>query len=420
MNLHPATRQVVKKKPKPTKSKLSILNQLCNLIPPHLVSKLARETGVDKKARTFSPWSHLVALLYAQLTHSLGLNDVCDALQLHSGPLSALRGATAPYKNTFSHANRTRDPKLGELLFYSMLEHLEKLQPGFGGRHQPRFVFRFKRIMHVVDSTTIKLMARSLHWAKHLRRKAAAKCHLRLDLQTFLPRYAIVETAAVQDCRRARELCAAIKPGEIVIFDKAYTDFRHLADLSMREVFFVTRAREDLRYRVVRKLQEGREGNVLRDEMIQWRLLESRETYPENLRRVSALVEVEGQLREMAFLTNNFSWSPQTIADLYRCRWQIEKFFKELKQTLQLADFLGHSEGAVKWQVWTALLAYLLLRFCAWLSQWSHSFTRLFALLRSALWQKLQLRSLLLSCGTAAGGGRFLGQPEQAYFVGFR
>ena len=408
------------KKQKPTNSRLTILNQLCNLIPPHLVTKLARETGVDERARTFTPWSHVVALLYAQLTHSLGLNDVCDALQLHSGPLSALRAARAPYKNTFSHANRIRDPKLGERLFYSMLEHLGKLQPGFGGKHQPRFVFRFKRIIHVVDSTTIGLMARALDWAKHRRRKAAAKCHVRLDLQTFLPRCAIVDSGAVQDCRRARELCAVVKPGEIVIFDKAYLDFSHLADLSMREVFWVTRAREDLHCRVVRRLQQGRQGNILRDDEIQWYVLGSRKNYPENLRRVTALVEVEGEEKEMVFLTNNFSWSAQTIADLYRCRWQIEKFFKELKQTLQLADFLGHSEGAVKWQVWTALLTYLLLRFCAWLSQWSHSFTRLFALLRSALWQKLELRSLLLSCGTAAGGGRFLGQPEQAYFAGFR
>ena len=409
-----------KNKHKPTNSRLTILNQLCNLIPPHLVPKLARETGVEEKARTFSPWSHVVALIYAQLTHSLCLNDVCDALQLHSGPLSAVRAAKAPYKNTFSYANRTRDPKLGELLFYWMLEHLEKLQPGFGGKHQPRFVFRFKRIMHVVDSTTIALMARSLDWAKHRRRKAAAKCHVRLDLQTFLPRCAIVDTGAVADNRRARELCAAVKPGEIVIFDKAYLDFSHLADLSMREVFWVTRARDDLRCRVVGRLPHGRKGNILRDDAIQWSVPTSRKNYPENLRRVTALVEVEGEEREMAFLTNNFSWSAQTIADLYRCRWQIEKFFKELKQTLQLADFLGHSEGAVKWQVWTALLTYLLLRFCAFLSQWSHSFTRLFALLRSALWQKLELRSLLLSCGTAAGGGRFLGQPEQAYFAGFR
>jgi transposase len=132
-----------------------------------------------------------------------------------------------------------------------------------------------------------------------------------------------------------------------------------------------------------------------------------------------ARIEVDGELREMIFLANNFTWSAQTIADLYRCRWRIETFFKELKRTLQLADFLGHNEHAVRWQVWTALLAYLLLRFCAWLGRWGHSFTRLFALIRSALWQKMDLRSLLESYGTAKGGGRFLGQPEQAYLPGF-
>jgi hypothetical protein len=409
----------MKKQHKPTANKFSVLKQLCNFIPPHLVPKLARDTGVEAKARTFSPWSHVVSLLYAQLTHSLGLNDVCDALRLHSGPLSALRGAKPPCKNTLSHANRVRSAQMAERLFYSMLEHLENLQPGFGGNRRPRFAFRFKRLIHVVDTTTIGLMARSLDWAKHRRRKAAAKCHVRLNLQTFLPRCAIVDTAAEHDSRRARELCAAVQPGEIVIFDKAYVDFGHLADLSLREVFWVSRPKENLQYRVSKRLQRGRLGNILRDDAIALTHKLSRRDYPEPLRRVIALVEVDGEVREMTFLTNNFSWSAQTIADLYRCRWQIEVFFKELKQTLQLADFLGHSEGAVKWQVWTALLTYLLLRFCAWLTHWSHSFTRLFALLRSALWQKLELRSLLESCGTAAGGGRFLGQPEQAYFVGY-
>lgn len=408
-----------KKQHKPTATKFSVLNQVCNFIPPHLVSKLARETGVERRARTFTPWSHVVSLLYAQLTHSLGLNDVCDALRLHSGPLSAVRGAKPPCKNTLSHANRVRAPKMAERLFYSMLEYLQHLQPGFGGNRRPRFVFRFKRLIHVVDTTTIGLMARSLDWAKHRRRKAAAKCHVRLDLQSFLPRCAIVDTAAEHDNYRARELCATVQPGEIVVFDKAYLDFAHLADLSLREVFWVTRAKDHLRYRVVRRLQQGSVGNILRDDSIGLRIGVSRKDYPECLRRVIALVEVDGEVREMVFLSNNFSWSAQTIADLYRCRWQIEVFFKELKQTLQMADFLGHSEGAVKWQVWTALLTYLLLRFCAWLSQWSHSFTRLFALLRSALWQKLELRSLLQSCGTAAGGGRFLGRPEQAYLLGF-
>jgi hypothetical protein len=404
---------------KPTASKFSLLRQICNFIPPHLVPKLARDTGVEKQWRDFTPWSHVVSLLYAQLTHSLGLNDVCDALRLHSGPLSALRAATAPPKNTLSHANRTRDPKMAEQLFWAVLDHLQTLQPTFGGNRRPKFAFRFKRLIHVVDATTIQLMARSLDWAKHRRRKAAAKCHLRLDLQSFLPRCAIVDTAAEHDSVRARELCANVHAGEIVIFDKAYVDFDHLADLSAREVFWVTRAKDNLRCRVVRKFQDRTNGDILRDDLIALTTPSVRKVYPIELRRVTARVEVEGELRVMVFLTNNLTWSAQTIADLYRCRWSIEVFFKELKQTLQLADFLGHSERAVKWQVWMALLAYVLLRFCAHLGQWSHSFTRLFALIRSALWQNWELRSLLEVYGTAGGGGRFLGTPQQAYLAGF-
>ena len=403
---------------KPAAGKFSVLRQLCNLIPTHLVPKLARDTGVEDHARTFSPWSQVVSLLYAQLTHALGLNDVCDALRLHSGPLSALRAATPPCKNTLSYANRTRDPKMAQQLFWAVLDHLQTLQPSFAGHHTPRFAFRFKRLIHVVDATTIALMACSLDWAKHRRRKAAAKCHVRLNLLSFLPASAIVGSAAEHDSIRARELCANIHAGEIVIFDKAYVDFAHLADLSQREVFWVTRAKDNLQFRAVRKLQDGRFGNILRDDLIALTGPAAKD-YPVGLRRLVALVEVDGEMREMVFLTNNFTWSAQTIADLYRCRWRIETFFKELKQTLQLADFLGHNANAVRWQVWTALLAYVLLRFCAWLGRWGHSFTRLFALIRSALWQKLDLRSLLESCGTAKGGGRFLGQPEQAYLAGF-
>src|ERR1017187_4107000 len=391
---------------KPTASKFSLLRQLCNLIPNHLVPQLARQTGVKDHARTFSPWSHVVSLLYAQITHSLGLNDVCDALRLHSGPLSALRGATPPPKNTLSYANRTRDPKMAEQLFWSVLEHLQTLQPAFGGNRTPRFAFRFKRLIHVVDSTTIQLMARSLDWAKHRRRKAAAKCHVRLNLQSFLPRCAIVDTAAEHDSVRARELCANVQAGEIVIFDKAYVDFAHLADLSMRGVFRVTRAKDNWQCRVVRKLQDGPDGNILRDDLIALTGPAAHHD-PVELRRVTAPVEVAGELREMVFLTNHLEWSAQTIADLYRCRWSIETFFKELKQTLQLAGFRGHRANAVKWQVWTALLADVRLRFCGHLGQWSHSFTRRFALLRAALWQHWELRRLLEVYGTASGGGRF-------------
>jgi hypothetical protein len=403
---------------KPTPGKFSLLRQLCNLIPPHLVPQLARDTGVAEKSRTFTPWSHVVSLLYAQFTHALGLNDVCDGLRLHSGPLAAIRGATPPSKNGLSTANRERPAQMAQDLFWAVLGHLQQAHPGFGGRRRPKFAFRFKRAIHLVDATTIQLIARCLDWAKHRRRKAAAKCHLRLDLQTFLPRCAIVDTAGEHETRRAHELCAGVRAGEIVIFDKAYVDFAHLADLAMREVFWVTRAKDNLCCRVKRKLQSGVQGNILRDDLI--RLTgPARKHYPVELRRVVARVEVDGELREMTFLTNHLEWSAQTIADLYRSRWAIEVFFKQLKQTLQLADFLGNSANAVRWQVWTALLTYVLLRFCAWLSQWAHSFTRLFALLRSALWQKLELRSLLEVYGTAGGGGRFLGTPQQAFLAGF-
>ncbi len=404
----------------PAVSKLNLLRQIGNLIPEFLVPKLARQTGAAEKARTFKPWSHVLALMYAQLTHSIGLNDVCDALSLHSGPLSSIRGATPPNRNTLSHANKVRPAEMAEQLFWAVLDHLGQRSPRFvSGKAGKRFARKFRRTIHLVDSTTIPLIASCMDWAKHRRRKAAAKCHLRLDLQSFLPRFALVDTARHNDAKRARELCAGIKAGEIVIFDKAYVDFAHLADLSLREVFWVTRAKDNLSFRVVRKFQDGACGKILRDDLIQLQAPASLQDYPVVLRRIVAMVEVDGKEVAMEFLTNNLEWSAQSIVELYRCRWQIEVFFKQIKQTLQLADFLGTSANAVRWQVWTALLVYLLLRYLAFLSEWSHSFSRLFTLLRAALWKKWDLLSLLRRYGTAHGQFRYLARPEQAYLPGW-
>ena len=196
----------------PTGSKFTVLRQLCNYIPPHLVPKLARETKVEEKWRTFSPWSHVVSLAYGQLAHSIGLNDVCDALQLNSGPLSAIRGATPPTRNNLSNSNKVRDAALGEQLFWETYKYLGDLSPEFvSGKAGKKFAKRFKRTIHVVDSTTIQLIASCMDWAKHRRRKAAAKCHLRLNLQSFLPRFAIIDTARQSDAKRAREVCADIQ-----------------------------------------------------------------------------------------------------------------------------------------------------------------------------------------------------------------
>src|SRR5208337_4335024 len=315
----------------PATSKLNLLRQICNFIPEFLVSKIARETKVDVKARTFTPWSHVVTLLYAQLTHSIGLNDVCDALRLHSGPLSSIREATPPSRNNLSHADKVRPAEMAEKLFWAVFEHLGDLSPRFvSGKSGKRFARKFKRTIHLVDSTTIPLIASCLDWAKHRRRKAAAKCHLRLDLQSFLPRFAIIDTAREADAKRARELCAGVYEGEIVIFDKAYLDFEHLWDLERRGVLWVTRAKENLQLEVVQVYPLPPGGKIVADELVGLKNAGSRQAYPQLMRRVVAWVEVDGKERLMTFLTNQLTWSAQSVVELYRCRWQIEVFFKQI------------------------------------------------------------------------------------------
>lgn len=405
---------------KPTRSKFTIFRQLCNLIPVHLVGQLARESGAQLKARTYTPWSHVVGMLYAQFTHALGLNDVCDGLRLYSGPLSAIRGATAPARNTLSHANRERPAEMAENLFWRMLEHLRGQCRTFMGGPAQRRLSRFKAPIHIVDSTVLRLVASAVDWKRHRCRKAAAKCHVRLNFQDFLPSFVLIGSAKDHDARRAPEVCAGLKTGEIVIFDKAYADFAHLDQLDQRGVNWVTRERTNLSYRVVKKRLRKPEGKILRDDEIVLKSFRTYRKYPRRLRRVVALVEVDGVEREMVFLTNHFQWAARTVAELYRCRWQIEIFFKQIKQTLQLTDFLGNSDNAVRWQVWTALLVYVLLRYQAWVSQWQGSFVRLWACLRSALWLKLDAISLLKSYGTAPGSWRLRAHPDQAYLPGLQ
>jgi len=404
---------------KPAKHKYTILKQICNLIPAHLVSKLARTFGADKKARSFSPWSHIVAMLHVQIAHSLSLNDVADTLRNHSGVLTTIRRATPPSRNGLSHANRVRDPAMAQALFWDVLSHIQNEYPNFGRNHKysglPR---RFKRTIYAIDSTTIQLVANCIDWAKHRRRKAAAKCHMQLNLQTFLPQFAIVKEASTHDSTEAYRLCLNLKSGEIAVFDKAYVDFTHLADLNRRDVFWVIRAKDNMRYRIIKQLTQPK-GDVISDVLIELETPKSRQAYPQRLRLVTAEVDVNGVKKVMSFITNNTDWAPSSICDLYKCRWGIEVFFKQIKQTLQLGDFLGHSRNAILWQVWMAMLAYVLIRFIGHLGQWNGTFRRLFTLLRGVLFSRLDAFSIMSLCGTARGSPRMIGNPQQAYLPGF-
>ena len=398
----------------PTRANVVVLKQMLNLIPRGMINRHALATGVEANARSFTVVSHLSAMLFAQLSHAMGLNDVCDWLRLKSAVLARF-GVTPPSKNGLSNANKKRDAEFAEKLFWSVLGHLQHASPDFAaGRKGKGLLRRFKVRIHAVDSTVIQLVANCMDWAKHRRRKAAAKMHLRLDLHSFLPSFAIVDTAGQHDNKRAREVCANIASGEIVVFDKAYVDFEHLLDLDMRGVWWVTRSKDNMKFRVVKKHHTKGHENVIKDQIIS---LQGRHKGMK-LRRVEAMVEVDGKWRVMVFITNNTQWSPRSVCDLYRRRWDIEVFFKQVKQSLKLGSFLGHSANAVRWQVYTYAPESYCVHFMAHLSSWGHSFTRLFAVTRSALWERIDLLALLKSYGTASGRFKVIGALNTAWMPG--
>ncbi len=219
-----------------TAGKVSILSQLCNHIPTFLLSKLVREHNSEKHARDFSHWSHVLALLFSKIIHSFGLNDLCDQMEIHFGSLAAIRGATPARRNTLSHASKVRPAALSEALFWGTLSHLPAQSPGFGRRKFSGRLRKLNRAIEIMDSTVIELVANCMDWASHRRHKAAAKCHLRLNFENLLPSFAVIDTAREADNKRARDLTAGLKPGQVGIFDRGYVDLKHFAELSERKV----------------------------------------------------------------------------------------------------------------------------------------------------------------------------------------
>jgi hypothetical protein len=400
---------------KPAKHKFTLLKQVIESIPAYLVPKLAKKHGVDKKSRTFSPWSHVVSMIFAHLSHAMSLNDICDTLRFHAGSLSTVRNATPPSRNGLSHANMVRTSAMAKDLFYGVLGHFSTHFPRFG-RMDVSFKLprQIKRTINLIDSTTIQLFAHCMNWAKHRRRKAAAKCHMLLNAQTFLPRFAIIKSAKSHDSVMARVLCNQLRDGEIVIFDKAYIDFKHLFELKQRGIFWVTRAKTNMSYRIVKKFKKTN-PSIIVDAMIKLSGHKSSGDYPASFRLIIAYVKRNGKQVRMHFITDNFDFAASTICDLYKARWDIELFFKQIKHTLKLSDFLGYSENAVQWQIWMALLTYVIIRFIAYMSKWKGTFARLFTAIRGVLWSRLNLNSVLKCCGTADGRKRMCMQPQQLY-----
>ena len=416
------------KPPEATKTVYPILRQIVNLIPPNIFHTVA--SSAKDRSRVFTPWSHTVALIYQQLTKTESLNGVCDAARIHASQWQELRGAVPPRRNTFSNANQRRDPAMMEALYWRMMDHLGGLCPEFVSVRNPSVLARFrKRHIHLLDSSTIRLVLNSIDWARHRARKAAAKLHMNYLLGNLLPSFAIVEDAGHHDSARAGAATANLSDGDILVADRAYTDFGFLNALALRRVSFVVREKTNLVMEVVSELRDpdeydetSRSTQILKDEVVRPSRKGTAAKYTADggtLRRVTAMIEVRGQMRQMVFFTNNLEWSAKTVAELYRARWAVEMFFRELKQTCQLHDFVGYNENAVKWQIWTGLLVHLLLRFLKFLSKWKLSFSRLAGVVRAGVWVRRNVVRLLEMYGTADGWKPDVPKPKPLYLQGF-
>lgn len=391
-----------------TAGKLTVLAQLCKHIPSHVLGAIVRKHKSEAHTRTFSHWSHVVALLYSKVCHCFGLNDLCDQLDIHSGALSPIRGATAPKRNTLSHANSVRPAAIAQDLFWATLEHLREQTPSFGRRAFPGRLKKLNRTIEILDSTVIELVANCMNWAQHRRKKAAAKAHMRLNLESALPSCVIIGPGKDADVTEAEALTKDMKHGEICIFDRGYVSLLLFRALTQRGIIWVTRWKKGLKADVLE--QRPVKGKILADE-----LLALNDGQP--VRRIRALVEIDGEEREMEFMTNHLEWSAELVVALYKQRWEIEVFFKQMKQVLRLCDFVGNSANAIRWQIWMALLAHLLIRYMAWTNSWERSYTRLFALLRGTIWEKRDISSLLERYGIAEGTYRMVSNPGSAYFA---
>lgn len=393
------------------------LRQIVQQIPRWLIEKTANAHGVD--ARKFSATSHFVMLILGHLSRASCLTEICDDADLNRRKLSLVRNATPGKRNTFSHANRTRPAEVAEEVYWETARHLGEVSPDFIPPKRVRgFLSRFKgRGIFAIDSTVIKLALSCIASYPYRSKKAAAKMHARLPIGSFIPSVVRIEAGKPHDSTMADELTKDMKAGDILLADRAYVDFQFLHNLAARYVFWVLRQKANMLYEVVERKEVS--GNIISDEIVRLTAANTAGKYPQTFRRVQAIVEVNGEKRVMTFLTNNTKWAASTVCELYRARWEIEVFFKELKQTLQLADFIGTNENAVKWQIWTGLLTHLLLHYLKFLSGWNKAFSRLVGIVRSAVWMGLDIVETLRLYGMASPPHRPRPHCIQQYLAGF-
>lgn len=361
----------------------TIFSELLKLVPRYHFDKAVEVRGTERYVKSFSTWSHFIAMLYSQITGKDSLRDIETGLQAQSARWYHL-GFCGVHRSTLADANAKRDYKVFEDTFYKLLDRCRDLTP----KHR----FRFKNPLYTIDATTIDLCLSMFPWAKFRTTKGAIKMHCLYDHSGALPTFLTVTDGKKHEVRVVKEHDFPLTPDSIVSIDKAYIDFKWLYSLQKQGVWFVTRAKRTLDCAVVGQHSVGAKG-MLSDERIMLQGPRSRILYPEELRLVRYYDEERN--KTLVFLTNNFALAASTIAQIYKSRWQIELFFKWIKQNLKIKSFLGTSKNAVLAQVWIAMCYYLLLSYIKYQTKYGSSLLQLCRVIRETLFERRNLIDIL-------------------------
>lgn len=352
----------------------SIFSQLLQIFPRQHFQKAVEETKAERHARGFRCWDQFVAMLFCQLAQAQSLREVCWGLASYKGKLCHLGLKQAPARSTLAYANEHRAVQLYEQVFYQLLARCQQAvqHQGQGAK------LRFKNKLVSIDASTIELCAAVFDWAKFRRTKGAVKLHLVLQHQGYLPTFAVITPGCKHEVTVARTL--SFEVGTIIVVDRGYTDYTWFAALTKRGIYFVTRLKDNAAYEVVEEQVVPQNRPVLYDQIFRLSGTQSAKKCPHLLRRIEVYDPQTD--KTLVFLTNHLKFGATTIAAIYKERWQIELFFKALKQNLKIKTFVGTSANALKIQVWTALIAMLLLRYLQLKSRLGWAFSNLVALLR--------------------------------------
>ena len=360
----------------------TVFSQLLKLLPRHEFESLAKQHHSGRSFRTASRWSQFVTMAMAQLSGRSSLRDIVENISAQTHRLYHL-GSVKLSRSNLSRINEAKPYSLYEALFEKLLKRCQSVAP----QHN----FRFKNPLYSLDASTIDLCLSVFPWADFRTTEGAIKLHVGLNHRGFFPEFVTITEGKDHDVTVGRTL--NFPKGSIVAIDKAYNDYAWYKQLTDKGIFFVTRLKSNAKFKVICRREVLKDKGLSCDQTIEFTGAQTSKKCPTPLRRIGYRDPISG--KRYVFLTNNFKLSAKTIADVYKARWQVELFFKWIKQNLKIKSFIGTSKNAVMTQIWIALCIYLLIAFLKFQSKLKKSMQQILRLLHLNLFEKRDLMALL-------------------------